>query len=242
MRKIIMSLILLLLAYLIYDAVMVGTGLLVLKPAPYEELMKQKKDMDSYVETLNRKNTSDYATAEVELNDAVQTYEEKRNEYESLASEQKELAYESTDLYDIEFLWTELGNYSRDNSVVIQFNVVKTSGVVEQSDEYKICDLEFTVIGDYTAITDFIYVLEDDDRFAFEISKFKLSEPESGGLTAALPSDIPSDLRDNQLQATFVVKSLPINASTISATYDETKASSEESTSDITDDIYDELY
>ena len=106
----------------------------------------------------------------------------------------------------------------------------------------KICDLEFTVIGDYTAITDFIYVLEDDDRFAFEISKFKLSEPESGGLTAALPSDIPSDLRDNQLQATFVVKSLPINASTISATYDETKTSSEESTSDITDDIYDELY
>ena len=242
MRKIVMSLILLVLVYLIYDAVALGTEILMFKPATYEKLMEEKEAMDSSIETLNRKNTSEYSSAQMSLDEAVRTYEEKRDEYESLASEQKELAYESTDLYDIEFLLTELGNYSKDNSVVIQFNVVKTKGIVEQSDEYKICDLEFTVIGDYTAITDFIYVLEDDDRFAFEISNFKLVEP-SSNLTSALPSDIPSDLRDNQLEATFVVKSLPINASTISATYDETQADSEsESTGDIADDIYSELY
>ena len=41
MRKIVMSLILLVLVYLIYDAVALGTEILMFKPATYEKLMEE---------------------------------------------------------------------------------------------------------------------------------------------------------------------------------------------------------
>ena len=61
------------------------------------------------------------------------------------------------------------------------------------------CDLKFTVTGEYIAITDFIYSLEDDDTLGFEISEFLL---EKGG---------------ENLQATFIVKEVPINNKNLSS-------------------------
>ena len=63
---------------------------------------------------------------------------------------------------------------------------------------YIMCDLKFTVSGDYIPLTDFIYDLEDDPKLGFEISDFALSK---GG--------------DN-LQATFTVKSIPVNNKNLS--------------------------
>ena len=55
------------------------------------------------------------------------------------------------------------------------------------------CDLKFTVSGDYIPITEFIYHLEDDNKLGFEISNFEMAK---GG---------------NNLQAAFTVKGVPIN-------------------------------
>lgn len=61
------------------------------------------------------------------------------------------------------------------------------------------CDLNFTITGEYIAITDFIYSIEGDDKLNFEISNFLL---EKGG---------------ENLQATFVVKEVPINSKNLSS-------------------------
>ena len=60
------------------------------------------------------------------------------------------------------------------------------------------CDLSFTVTGEYIALTDFVYSMENDEKLNFEISNFVL---EKGG---------------ENLQATFVVKEVPINSSNLS--------------------------
>lgn len=62
-----------------------------------------------------------------------------------------------------------------------------------ETDSYTMCDLKFTVSGDYIPITNFIFRLEDDNRLGFEISDFTLVK---GG---------------ENLQATFTVKNVPIN-------------------------------
>ena len=61
------------------------------------------------------------------------------------------------------------------------------------------CDLNFTVTGEYIDITNFIYSIENDDKLKFEISNFTM---EKGG---------------ENLQATFVVKKVPVNSKTLSS-------------------------
>jgi len=70
--------------------------------------------------------------------------------------------------------------------------------------------LNFTITGDYISITEFISSLEDNDQLSFEIRDFML---EKGG---------------ENLQATFVVKEVPINSKDLlsvptsaQSTYDE---------------------
>ena len=61
------------------------------------------------------------------------------------------------------------------------------------------CDLTFTVTGEYIAITDFIFDLEGDDSLRFEINDFVMQK---GG---------------QNLQATFIVKNVPIDSKTLSS-------------------------
>ena len=70
--------------------------------------------------------------------------------------------------------------------------------------------MNFTITGDYISITEFISSLEDNDQLSFEIRDFML---EKGG---------------ENLQATFVVKEVPINSKDLlsvptsaQSTYDE---------------------
>ena len=107
--------------------------------------------------------------------------------------------YNSMDLYDVDFLWTTIGIYATEKGVTLQFDVSKSSTATAISSEYVMCDLNFTVTGEYIAITDFIYNIENDDKLNFEISDFAM---EKGG---------------ENLQATFVVKEVPINSKTLSS-------------------------
>lgn len=228
MRKLIISIVLALLIYLSYDAVANGNGIFAVKS--YEELVDANKELNIMINTLNSKNTSEYAAKKAALTSAVQEYESKKEEYETLAAEQKQMAYDSTDLYDIDFLWTKIGNYATNNSVVLQFDVVKSTVATTESNEYTVCDLEFVAIGDYINVTDFIYDIEDDDRFKFEICEFSMVKPEVEKITDLFPEDTPKEILEQKVKATFKVKNLPVNASSISSV---NQAEIQEATSEI---------
>ena len=102
------------------------------------------------------------------------------------------------ELYDVDFLWTTIGNYATQKGVTLQFDVSKSATKTSILPEYVICDLNFTITGDYIAITDFIYSMENDDKLNFEIRDFLM---EKGG---------------ENLQATFIVKDVPINSKNLS--------------------------
>ena len=216
MRKVGILIIICLLVYLSYDAIYNGNGFL--KPVSYTDIQTANKELDMLITTLNQKNTTEYSASKADLESSVQTYESTRTQYESLAETQKQMAYESTDLYDLEFLWTEIGNYSRKNTVAMKMNIAKSTTSYSESEEYIICDLDFDLVGGYINVTDFIYDMEDDDRFELEISEFTMKRPdEEDNIRDLYPEDTPEEVLDKVVKSTFKIKSLPINASSISS-------------------------
>lgn len=73
--------------------------------------------------------------------------------------------------YTIEYLWSKIGNHATKEGVVIKFDII--SGTVTDSN-YR--TLNFTVTGDYLAITNFISSLENDSTLEFTIDEFSMTQ------------------------------------------------------------------
>ena len=168
----------------------------------YISLQQKTVDLNKRIEELNNKNTSEYELKKEELLSATENYKNKKKQYEELITTVQAVGdniSNTFDLYDIDFLWTIIGNYATEEGVVLKFDVSNVSSdIALLNTDYILCDLYFTVSGEYLSIVDFIYDLEDDSRLNFEISEFKLNKVEE------------------ILQATFVVKSAPINRKNLS--------------------------
>lgn len=93
--------------------------------------------------------------------------------------------------YEIEFLWTHVGKYATKEGIKLKFEIQTGSTVLTKN-------LSFTVNGDYISITDFIYDLENDSDLGFIIENFAMVQG-----------------TDNSLTATFMVKDLYVNVSSI---------------------------
>ena len=81
---------------------------------------------------------------------------------------QSNLGIIQVEKYNIEYLWTIIGNYATKNGVTLTLDIKSTSA----QDVY---NLNFSLEGKYIGITDFIYSLEDDSELKFEIKDFKIS-------------------------------------------------------------------
>ena len=166
------------------------------KVQSYKEISSSSREIDSLISTLVNVNNVQFAKSQESLTAAVREYKSVKEEYDELTqvvNDDNSSNISLVDTYDIDFLWTTIGNYGTEEGISLKFNVVKSASSMLDSQSYMMCDLKFTVSGDYIPITDFIYDLEDDPKLGFEISDFSLAK---GG--------------DN-LQATFTVKSVPIN-------------------------------
>ena len=168
----------------------------------YIELQQKTRQSHMTVQKLQNKNTSEYKAKKMDLIEASNEYKIKKEEYEKLIPIIQgvgSIENKKFDLYDIDFLWTIIGNYATEEGVVLQFDITSDSKDINFEDkDYELCNLNFSVIGEYLAIVNFIYDLEDDERLNFEISNFILEK------------------NGDNLQANFVVKSTPINQKNLS--------------------------
>ena len=119
------------------------------------------------------KNTNDnYANKLTEIKELITNLGETRNEYlqtinVSTESEIREAT--QTKNYTIEYLWSQVGNHATQEGVNIKMDVV--SGVDENTK-----NLNFTVSGNYLAITNFITELENDSSLQFTIDEFSMTQ------------------------------------------------------------------
>lgn len=202
MRKYILILILIIFAILCFCIMFFGIKIGGFKINSYKDVVAVSSQKNELLSELNYKNTTEFEEKKKNLSNAVKEYNSKKATYDELVAKGKitnNSIYNSMELYDVDFLWTTIGNYATEKNVTLQLDVVKSSTATSISAEYVMCDLNFTITGEYIAITDFIYSIEDDDKLNFEISDFLL---EKGG---------------ENLQATFVVKEVPLNSKNLSS-------------------------
>ena len=114
----------------------------------------------------------DYADKLTEIKDAITELGTAREEYlqtinVSTESEIREAT--QTKNYTIEYLWSQVGNHATQEGVNIRMDVV--SGVDENQR-----NLNFTVSGNYLAITNFITELENDSTLQFTIDGFSMTQ------------------------------------------------------------------
>lgn len=197
MRKYILAIVLVITGILFFLLMFFGLEIGNFKINSYKEIQVASAERKKILSDLNYKNFTEFTAKKTALTSAVGAYKTQKTQYDALVEEgqiQDGAVLDSMELYDVDFLWTTIGNYATQKGVTLQFDVVQSSQVASISSEYVICDLHFTITGEYIAITDFIYSLENDDKLNFEISKFLM---EKGG---------------ENLQATFVVKEIPVNS------------------------------
>jgi hypothetical protein len=219
MRKVVILLVLILSIIACYYVSVYGIDTDFFKVSSYEEVKSENKNLDTQISELNRKNTTEFEEKRTALTTAVKNYKDKKEQYEALVpSISQNVADEDTSTadtampYDIEFLWTIVGNYATEEGIDINFTFTKSASSIttSSSDYYTMADINFTISGTYNSVIEFIYDIEDDDRLGFEISSFKMVKGGSG------------------VKATFTVKSVPITSSNLT-TFDTTTSSSSSS-------------
>ena len=143
----------------------------------------ENKKLDESIQTLSRLSSTDYTQALTDITSSSKQYEQAKSEYEELAtiSTDSEIgAANQLQKYEIEYLWTRIGNHASSENVVLKLEV-KANSTSQATGYY---DLNFTASGDYVGITDFIYDIENDSSLGFKIEGFKM-EPSGANLQAS---------------------------------------------------------
>lgn len=170
MKKILISVIILLLIILSAFALTKGINFLNIKSI--NDIKAASNKLENDFNEANELSNKTYP-AEVEgLEEAIKKLKISKQEYESknlYNKEQTSLGTLEIKTYKIHYLWTKLGNYRKDRGVKTLNLDLKSTQVQD------VYNLEFTLVGNYTNITDFIYDIENDEELNFEIKNFTIS-------------------------------------------------------------------
>ena len=180
MKKLLISVIIILLIVLTYMVAYKGITIGSLRLNSVKDIKNANGELEEEFSKSKELSAQTYPNAiddlekvEKELKIAKQQYEAKVGNNSEAASA---LNVIQVDRYNIEYLWTIIGNYATKNGVKIALDIKSTNA----KDVY---NLNFSVEGEYVGITDFIYRLEDDNELKFEINDFKMSSQKISNTT-----------------------------------------------------------
>lgn len=193
MRKVLISaliiLLLLLGGYLVLNKLEIGS----LEILGVMDIKSESEKLDSKIQEASKLSSTDYQTELSNLNSSLKTLQKEKQSYEdlvALSNNEDVDAATKFEKYEIEYIWTKVGNHATTEGVIMKLEVTRGS-----SNTQGLYDLKFTVTGNYIGISDFIYDIENDDSLGFKIENFKI---------------VPGENTDD-LVATFVCKDISIN-------------------------------
>lgn len=211
MRKLVISIIVVLLT--IATLVIIVKGIGVFNVKGIMNISEKNDEIESDIDNLSNIISVTYTSTAANLKRTASTLTASKTEYENQAilSNSNSSSYASKrETYDIDYLWTKLGNYAKDENVVIKIEV--TSNETSAS----LYNLNFTVTGEYISITDFIYDIENDSKLGFKIDNFNM------------------EMSGEKLQATFICKEISISVGQIEVSPSEEKDNTNSNTTNTT--------
>lgn len=172
MKKLLISIIIILLLGFCYVVGTKGIKAGALKLDSIKDIQTASENLEGKFDESKEISAKTYPTSIDDLDKVVKELKIAKQQYEAKTAgdpnTNTSLGVIQVDKYNIEYLWTIIGNYATKNGVKLTLDIKSTN----TSDVY---NLNFKVQGKYVGITDFIYNLEDDDELKFEISDFKIS-------------------------------------------------------------------
>ena len=202
MRKILIIVIMILLVVLGFITMRTGIGIGNFKVLSIPQISEQNKQLEAKIEEVNNLNEAEFPKKIADLKEASKNLEEAKKEYlkyTSLSSNDDILAAMQQKKYRIESLWVKLGTHAKKEGVILEFKIIPSSIGAKSAN-----DINFTVNGNYVAIINFVYAIENDADLNFKIENFKL-EPSS------------EDKNGNMLlKATFKVRNVSLKEDTLS--------------------------
>lgn len=190
MKKVLISTITLLLLALICFALLGKVKIGNWSITGIEQIKVASKNLDTKIADITTLSSITFPSRVSEVSSAAKNMMAAKEEYENkiaFSSEENIQNARQLQNFEMEYLWTIIGNYATKEGVKLQLTVQSESSTTTKS-------LSFRVTGQYIAITDFIYDIENDDALGFVIENFAMMPDTS-----------------NYLVATFMVKDLNIN-------------------------------
>lgn len=221
MKKVLILIIIILLIVLCYNTINDGFQIGNISVLSIGQIQQENNNLDNKIAEIEELKESQYPSKLTEISSEAKKMLSNKKTYEELvaySSEQDVLNASQTEMYDIEVLWTRIGNHATSNGVITKMELVSSSNNTPNAN-----DLKFTATGNYIAITDFIRDIEEDVKLGFTIEEFEL---------------VPQTEGDGSiLQATFRVRDVFLNSETITitSTNNYTNNNTEKTTNETTD-------
>ena len=156
-----------------------------------QTIQDENAKLDETVTQATRLASSTFPGKVSEVNASMKALEEQKTAYEDMLAVSSTVDVQTASQlsnYTLDFLWTEIGTHATSEGVSIDISL--TAGTGGQN----VYDLNFTVVGSYIGISEFIRDIEDDSDLAFKIEQFSMTAGES----------------TSSLKATFICKNIPI--------------------------------
>lgn len=109
---------------------------------------------------------------ESDTDNVIKKYKDNKAEYEDLLAYQKaNAAVGAADIYDVEFIWTNLGKFAQDYGCNMVMKISKSEADLE-SEDYIMCNLDFEIVGQFTKVAKFLEEVEKNEKIGFQINDF----------------------------------------------------------------------
>lgn len=170
MKKILISILLILSALLTYFAVVKHISFFGWRSNNFADVKDEKINLDNQINVAKQINNQEYLSSVEGLETSIDEYKKTKLKYEAKTaniSDDTEIGIVKIKNYKIERIWVILQNYAKKEKIELELNLLDTA----TSNVY---DLDVTLLGDYIGITDFLYDIENDDTLGFKITNFKL--------------------------------------------------------------------
>ena len=225
MKKILISLLIILLLVLNCIAILKGVNLFGLNILGIGQIKEKNDNLDQVIAEATTLASTDYPKALSEMEVNLKKLEEEKKNYEDMVTistgEQVQLANQYQK-YEVEYLWTVIGNHATKEGVVIKIDIVASSG----DNNY---NLNFTVNGSYIGITEFISDIENDSALGFKIENFSMKP-------GASTQDLQATFTCKDIVIKDIQKSAVTSKDTEKITNDTTTNTTEKTTESTTED------
>lgn len=172
MKKVLISILLILLIVLAYFTIFQGISIGTFKVLSTSDIIKLNDDLTVKIGEANKKIKTDLQSKRSELNENINILLDNKESYYNLAnvSTESEITEASTEeVYSIEYLWVRVGRHARSEGANMRMDVL-----AGDTGDASVKNINFTAVGKYMAIMNFVSALEDDSELGFRIEDFHL--------------------------------------------------------------------